>query len=164
MSAELRCSSRFAATKDGLEVLARNETTDPILAVSIDGVIDERTFEIAAGSSATIWTWATNADNWTCFAVLLDGAGEITWKLDIPTSSTDFTPLGTGDRPEWFTEVLSCFAWRVFTSIIQKSNATAATLIGSAFGGASTQDARIYEMQVKNTGTETLTVKTIRAQ
>lgn len=159
MAGELRVYDGTGISINGTEH-ADGSMENSIHAVSCNGEPSDNVYTIAAAGIASIWKRFSAADDFTAFRVISDGACQMSVKVDAPTSSTDNTPLGTSVA--WLTEKLSCFAPRWFQTMSTLCNVTPGNLVNAAFGGSGTATGVIIEIQIKNTGTDAITVRTRR--
>jgi hypothetical protein len=147
--------------KDGLIVVDVGSTFSPLKEVAASGtrIVEERTFSLAANDGTLsvdelLWDYAqepSDGRQWLGFLIETDGAIEIAWKGDKPTSSSDDTPLGT--HITWAKKRLSCWGSELFQTQTMSVTDTATEYVGSDFH-ADLVEGLIYTIRARNLSEE----------
>lgn len=145
--------------QSGTDVTRIWDEFNPITTLLASGrTVIEKRLLIAAGATVNIWNWADTSGAEVFLAKLNTAGGflDISYRVDVPTSASDPTPLSTGP---WNTEALSTKAPFIKGTDQIRYSAVAATQVGDT-GGHSTMLAgavtggTMSKVEVKNRGVD----------
>ncbi len=115
----------------------------------------ERQIVLEPGDSFTLWDWATMGDM-ALMRITSDGYVWIEQYVDLPTSGSDFTPVG-GTSKNHPKDALSCIGPRYIEGMAVPTVPSTSNYAASAFH-ATTANGRRYSVSVKNPSDATANV------
>lgn len=119
-----------------------------------------RNFSVPASGKVTLWDYAVEPMGFSALVVVCSGSIDLAVRADKPTSSTDFTPLGT--HKGWTNIPVDCMLPLFLNSDDFLVNSTPADMASdtadepTAWGDSGTERGLAYMVKARNPNTSTV--------